>query len=503
MMLLRRIWRGRAVVLGACNRMNRVNGRDSALAFESKDLTFPSSVSSHTVLTSFSNVIQLMRPNAICFSNLACVDLPVGGIVEVPLAQTGEGIAECELLRWFVHEGDQVEEFQPLCEVQSDKATIEITSRYKGKVSQIRFLPGDIVKVGETLLNIILNETQNGPLSSAGSSSTETEALLGSTYSDTLGNKEMADRVPSTPSVRHLAKQYGLNIKDITGTGPGGRVLKEDVLRCCPTKVMPEDSMTSSEVSCIEKHDTMEKEQAMELTGEPYRDKTFSLRGFQRAMVRTMTMAAKVPHFHYMEEINCDALIELKVAFQNASSDNNVKHTYLPFLVKSLSMALEKYPILNSMFDEVSNEVTYKGYHNVGIAMATPLGLVVPNVKKVQLLSIFEITKELSRLQQLASSNKLSSDDVSGGTISLSNIGAVGGKFGNPLLNLPEVAIIAIGRIQKLPRFADDGTIYPASVALVTIGADHRVVDGATVARFCNEWKLLIENPEVLLLHMR
>ncbi|XP_073106561.1 lipoamide acyltransferase component of branched-chain alpha-keto acid dehydrogenase complex, mitochondrial-like [Elaeis guineensis] len=143
------------------------------------------------------------------------------------------------------------------------------------------------------------------------------------------------------------------------------------------------------------------------------------------------------------------------------------------------------------------------GCHNVGVAMATPNGLVVPNIKKVQSLSILEITKELSRLQQMASNNKLNSEDITGGTITISNIGAIGGKFGSPLLNLPEVAIIAIGRIQKLPRFDDDETVYPASVTNVTIGADHRVVDGATVARFCNEWKLLVEKPELLLLHMR
>eukprot|EP01018_Ginkgo_biloba_P027884 Gb_40315 [translate_table: standard] len=141
--------------------------------------------------------------------------------------------------------------------------------------------------------------------------------------------------------------------------------------------------------------------------------------------------------------------------------------------------------------------------HNIGVAMATPYGLVVPNIKNVQSLSILEITKELQRLVQGASNNKLTSEDVSGGTITISNFGAIGGKFGSPLLNLPEVAIVAIGRIQKLPRFSDDGTVYPASIMNVTFGADHRVIDGATVAKFCNQWKLLIEKPEHLLLYLR
>ncbi|CAK9170056.1 unnamed protein product [Ilex paraguariensis] len=220
-------------------------------------------------------------------------------------------------------------------------------------------------------------------------------------------------------------------------------------------------------------------------------------------MVKSMTLAAKIPHFHYVEEINCDALVGLKASFQNANSDPDVKHTFLPVLIKSLSLALSRHPLLNGSFNEELHEVTFKGSHNIGIAMATSYGLVVPNIKKVQSLSILEITKELSRLHQLASANKLTPDDISGGTITLSNIGAIGGKFGSPLVNLPEVAIIAIGRIQKVPHFADEGNVYPVSVMTVNIGADHRVLDGAAVARFCNEWKLFIEKPELLMLHMR
>ncbi|XP_042476143.1 lipoamide acyltransferase component of branched-chain alpha-keto acid dehydrogenase complex, mitochondrial-like [Macadamia integrifolia] len=431
-------------------------------------------------------------------STQALVDLPVRGIVEVPLAQTGEGIAECELLKWFVQEGDHVEEFQPLCEVQSDKATIEITSRYKGKVSQILYSPGDIVKVGETLLRMAVEESQVPSVSSNG--------LENTTHLNSELCKENIGGVLTTPAVRNLAKQYGVNMKDIHGTGKDGRVLKEDVQKYVDSKGMggKESSATLHE-SLIEHVMGKEEKSPYQLAadGSQHEDKTVPLRGFQRSMVKSMTMVATVPHFHYLEEMNCDALVEFKASFQDANSDPDVKHTYLPLFIKSLSMALTKYPILNSTFREESYEVIYKGSHNIGIAMATPYGLVVPNIKKVQSLSILEITKELSRLQHLALNNKLSSEDISGGTITLSNIGAIGGKFGSPLINLPEVAIIAIGRIQKLPRFAEDGNVYPASIANVNIGADHRVVDGATVARFCNEWKHLVERPELLILQLR
>ncbi|KAJ0249634.1 Lipoamide acyltransferase component of branched-chain alpha-keto acid dehydrogenase complex [Hirschfeldia incana] len=402
-----------------------------------------------------------------------------GGFIDVPLAQTGEGIAECELLKWFVKEGDHVEEFQPLCEVQSDKATIEITSRFKGKVALISHAPGDIIKVGETLVKLAVEDAQ--------------EALQVS--SDTPGTVEPSVFKPkldslagalSTPAVRNLAKDLGIDINLVIGSGKDGRVLKEDVLRFSCQKGSVVDSVSSDNVvsTIVE-------------------DQIVPLRGFNRAMVKTMTMATKVPHFHFVEEINCDALVKLKHCFKENNADSTVKHTFLPTLIKSLSMALTKYPFVNGCFNEEALEIILKGSHNIGVAMATEHGLVVPNIKNVQLLSLLEITKELSRLQHLATNNKLSPEDVTGGTITLSNIGAIGGKFGSPLLNLPEVAIIALGRIEKVPKFKEDGSVYPASAMMVNIAADHRVLDGATVARFCCQWKEYIEKPELLMLQMR
>ncbi|KAL6185996.1 hypothetical protein ACLB2K_042118 [Fragaria x ananassa] len=417
------------------------------------------------------------------------------GVVDVPLAQTGEGIAECELLKWFVKEGDQVEAFQPICEVQSDKASIEITSRYQGRVAQINYIPGDIVKVGEILLKMVVEESEV-PKPTCGSLE-NTKSLDSDLNTQNIGG------VLSTPPVRNLAKKYGIDINEVHGSGDDGRVLKEDVLKYALQKGIIEVASASSSSSSDEFSGLEESySHASAKAGGIYEDKTVTLRGFQRAMVKSMTMAAKVPHFHFVEEINCNALAELKDSFQRRNSDSTVKHTFLPSLIKTLSMAISKYPLVNSCFTEESLEVVLKGSHNIGIAMATPYGLVVPNIKNVQSLSIMEITKELSRLLQLALENKLRPEDISGGTITLSNVGAIGGKYGSPLLNLPEVAIIAIGRIQKVPQFADDGSIYPASIMTVNIGADHRVLDGATVARFCKEWKELIENPELLMLHM-
>ncbi|CAA7406066.1 unnamed protein product [Spirodela intermedia] len=442
------------------------------------------------------------------FSSQGWVDPPAGAVVDVPLAQTGEGIAECELLKWFVHEGENVDEFQRLCEVQSDKATIEITSRYKGKIQQILFVPGDVVKVGETLLKIMLEEKEASVPSVESFGDTNSlnshECESNSQYS--LLNEETTRGVVSTPSVRHLARKYGLNINDIKGTGKSGRVLKEDVISYAVSRGIVVESSSSlhgvaEEESLFQEEKTTQGSSTTD--GPTYEDKTMHLTGFQRAMVKSMSMAANIPHFHYIEEINFDALVKLKEAFKEENTDPDIKHTYLPFLIKSLSVALERHPLLNSSFIEETNELILKGSHNIGVAMATPHGLAVPNIKKVQSLSVLEITKELMRLQQLAAKNKLHSEDIAGGTLTLSNIGSIGGTSGTPLINSPEVAIIALGRIRKLPRFRSDGAVHPAAIANVVVGADHRVVDGATVARFCNEWKSLIEKPQSLLLHLR
>ncbi|KAK7387920.1 hypothetical protein VNO78_22718 [Psophocarpus tetragonolobus] len=511
-MLSRCVWRSRALISA---RTFFSASASPTLPLRCAKSTLSNAPSSHLTFN-FAPV------NMYCFSTQPALDLPATKIVDVPLAQTGEGIAECELLKWYVQEGDYVEDFQPLCEVQSDKATIEITSRYKGKVSNILYAPGHIVKVGETLLKILINESafpsvtlgDSENAKSSDSDQTLVNESVVSTVIDDSDNVKLVDFDPeksrqtgvlSTPSVRSLAKQHGIDITEVSGTGKDGRVLKEDVLNFAAKKGIIKNPSTVLHTDSAEQLQGAEGYNSNDTTKSyrPPEDRTHLLRGFQRAMVKSMSLAAKVPHFHFVEEINCNALVELKTSFQKNNPYPDVKYTFLPILIKSLSMALREYPFMNSCFKEDALEVVLKGSHNVGIAMATTHGLVVPNIKNVQSLSIMEITKELARLQQLASNNKLTSDDISGGTITLSNIGAIGGKFGSPLINLPEVSIIAIGKIQKVPQFADNGNVYPVSIMTVNIGADHRVLDGATVARFCNEWKQLIENPELLTLHLR
>lgn len=442
------------------------------------------------------------------------------GVIEVPLAQTGEGIADCELLTWFVKEGDEVDEFQPLCSVQSDKATIQITSRYKGKVLRLKFVPGNVVKVGEPLLELVsgssdyIGATQS--LSKEQLSDAEEELL--STNDASGGHVENSQKkVLATPAIRDFAQQYGIKLEGVSGSGKDGRVLKEDVMKHISNKDGLDQELkllseiASRSVSLTHANERKESQHSnqKEMSDIPYvhknipEDKIIHVRGYQRTMVKAMTAAAAIPHFHLVDELNVDAVSALRKNLKDVFIEQGVNITYLPFVIKALSVALVKYPLVNSTCNEDASEICCRGAHNVGVAIATSYGLAVPNIKNVQDLSVLEIAKELLRLTELARANQLSSADVSGGTITVSNFGSVGGKFGSPLLNLPEVAIVAIGRIQKIPRFSDEGNIYPASIMNVTWGADHRVLDGATVANVCNEWKTIVERPERLVIHLK
>ncbi|KAL3700852.1 hypothetical protein R1sor_018874 [Riccia sorocarpa] len=452
-----------------------------------------------------------------------------GGIVPIPLAQTGEGIADCELLRWYVQEGDAVDEFQPLCEVQSDKASVEITSRYKGKVTRLLYIPGDIIKVGETLLELMVEEDHESSTATVAKdekAGTEPVSQVSSHPADLVQKQK---ETLATPAVRNLANCYGIDLAAVSGTGKDGRILKEDVIRFALYKEelneevrgltqesrgtegtvlqsSPESSSSSSDSESDEVHE--EDQFSTTSAKSPVEDHTkgdhiIPVRGFRRVMAKTMAAAVSIPHFHYTEEVEMNSIVQLKNSLKDVPSENGIKVTYLPFLIKALSLALLKYPVMNSTVNEDVSEIHVHASHNIGVGIASTSGLVVPKIKNVQRLSIMEIAEELARITRLAEGGKLSTEDVTGGTITVSNFGSIGGKYGAPILNVPEVAIVAIGRIQRLPRYNKDGILYPASIMGVTWGADHRVIDGATVARFCNEWKSLIEQPGRLLLNIK
>eukprot|EP00897_Mesotaenium_endlicherianum_P010475 jgi/Mesen1/9456/ME000627S08846 len=479
------------------------------------------------------------------------------GIYELRLSQTGEGIAECEVLQWFVREGEEVVQFQPVCEVQSDKATVEITSRYDGRILRTHFSPGDIVKVGETLCDVLPSGVEMpaaaapppAPDVPAANEHSGREAHLAASSPSAPPSGKLLGETLATPAVRHLAKSYGIELTELAGTGHRGRVLKEDVLRHAASletaredaanmeaalegpsppgedRAEPirgvrdvasssvaaggdgaavaaesvagsreEDSWPLAEKAARRTHEAPPS--ASQLQQQAGADHVIPIRGFRRTMARTMAAATAVPHFNLMEEVNVDALIALRSTLREAATREGVERlTHLPLVVKALSRALLQHPQLNSTVDAHVTEVTCRASHNIGIAMATPNGLVVPNIKDCQTLSVLQIAMELARLRQLAAENKLATEDVTDGTITVSNVGMYGGTYAGPILNLPEVAIVALGMVQKLPRLD--------SLGQVSWAADHRVLDGAALAAFCRDWKALLQSPELLLLHLK
>jgi len=227
------------------------------------------------------------------------------------------------------------------------------------------------------------------------------------------------------------------------------------------------------------------------------------IKGIQRIMVKTMNAAAAVPTFGYCDEIVMDNLVALRKQIKPIAEAKGVKVSYFHFMLKAASMALLQFPQLNAHVNPDCTAVTIKGSHNIGLAMDTPRGLLVPNIKNVQDLSVFDIASELARLQKLGAAGKLGQADLTGGTFTLSNIGTIGGTYASPILVLPEVTIGALGKFMTVPRFDDNMQVYPSTIMNVSWSADHRVLDGATVARFSNLWKQYLENPNTMLMEMK
>ncbi|XP_044256206.1 lipoamide acyltransferase component of branched-chain alpha-keto acid dehydrogenase complex, mitochondrial [Tribolium madens] len=397
--------------------------------------------------------------------------------VSFKLSDIGEGIREVTVKEWFVKVGDKVSQFDEICEVQSDKASVTITSRYDGIIKKLHYKIDEIASVGKPLVDIETegSETSETPTEQVQTPEEEKPPIEEIKISDVKPTSEIL----CIPSVRRLAKEHKVDLSEVKGTGKSGRILKEDVLKYLqagpePTKVPTRSSQ----------------------------DRTEPIKGFQKAMVKTMSDALKIPHFVYSDEIAITQLSQLRQTLKKLPETQDLKLSFMPFFIKAASNALLRFPALNSTLDENCENVTYKSEHNIGIAMDTKIGLAVPVIKNVEKLSIIEISNELNRLIKSGRSGNFSPQDLSGGTFSISNIGAIGGTYMKPVIMPPQVAIIAIGASQVLPRFDDSKNIVSVEVLNLSGAADHRIIDGATMARFVQTLKRQIENPYLLFLNL-
>lgn len=458
------------------------------------------------------------------------------------LADIGEGIAEVELMKWFVKEGEAVRSFDRICEVQSDKATVEITSKYDGVVVAVHHEEGAIVQVGSALVDIAVEGEDATPESDLklNNEPDEVEKLTIPHEPVAMANESampMATQsqnnngggpILTTPAVRKIAKENNVNLHLVAGSGTKGRILKEDVLAYingggAQSMTHANTAATTAPTTAVDTQQQVNNKPpvmpTLNIVAAPLvEDKVMPIRGVQRLMVKSMQKANEVQHLTLGEEISMTKLVHSRKELKSVAKEQGLSLSYMPFLIKAASLALHQYPALNATVNEEVSEIRQHSSHNIGVAMDTPSGLVVPVIHNVQNKSLFDITADLMSLQQKASTGKLGEQDLKGGTFTLSNIGSIAGTYATPVLVVPQVAIGAFGRMQTVPRYVNKRTGQMASMEEIEKGyaeveathimnvswsADHRVVDGASVAKFSNAWRSMIENPLMLLSVMR
>lgn len=417
--------------------------------------------------------------------------------MQFKLPELGEGVHEGELVKWKVKPGDQVGYDQPLCEIMTDKATVEIPSAFKGKVAELNAKEGEVVHVGQVML------TFEGS-AAAGAGETKTAAAPAHAPAPTpakapalsAGNLSIESRPLAAPSTRRLARETGVDLSRVSGSGPHGRVLREDVERgvngggagATAAGAMPAYKPPVGKTSIAPG--------AME--------ERVPFRGLRKAIATKMRQSKDhAAHFTYVEEADATQLVQLRKQAKEIGEKQGVKVTYLPFVMKAMVAALKKYPILNSSLDEEKNEIVYKNYYNIGLSVQTDEGLTAPVVKDVANKSILHLAHDIEQLVTRARQKKLAQDDFQGGTITLTNAGTIGGLFATPVINYPEVAILGFNKIFRKPvAVTANGReeIVVRDWTYFSISLDHRVVDGAVGAEFMKEFIRIIENPALLVL---
>jgi 2-oxoisovalerate dehydrogenase E2 component (dihydrolipoyl transacylase) len=409
--------------------------------------------------------------------------------IDFILPDIGEGIVECELVEWLVKEGESIVEDQPVADVMTDKALVQIPAMHTGVVEKLYYQQGEIAKVHSPLFAMVPLEEEANVKETKLATKPEIpvldEQVTATTVSTenvdikpTVAKKVTNEKALASPAVRRVARELEVNIHQVEGSGKKGRVYKDDVV------AFSQGTNITSVAAPVSTY------------SEP-------IRGIKAVMASAMqNSVSTIPHFTYCEEIDMTELIALRAELKEIYAKQDIKLTMMPFFMKAMSLAIKEYPLVNSQVNEDCTELTYFNDHNIGMAVDSKVGLLVPNIKQVQTKSILDLANDIMRLTNDARSGRVASDDLKGGTITISNIGAIGGTVATPIINKPEVAIVALGKLQQLPRFNAKGEVEARSIMQVSWSGDHRVIDGGTIARFCNLWKSFLEKPSNMLVHM-
>jgi len=427
-------------------------------------------------------------------------------VQQFKLADIGEGIAEVQLTEWFVKEGDMVKEMDNVCAVESDKASVELTSPYTGKVVKVHHKVQDTVKVGSVLIDVETGDS-SAPTSSppkpqptpaaapSAPSASSAPSAASAPAKAAAGSK--APGVLATPKVRGLAKQMGIDLNTVKGTGAHGRVLAEDLKGAgAAAAAAAAPAPVAAAAPSFTPPPRVLEDQTIQITD-----------NVGKGMVKSMQASLVVPYMALGEEIDMTEILALqKQLKEHALKKYGSKITVTSFMLKAISLALYDNPKVNSKFgspDANPPNYTVYGSHNISVAVDTPGGLMVPNIKDVGGKNVLEIQQELMRLAAAAQQGKLALPDIQGGTITLSNIGVIGTKDPRPILFDGQAVIGATGRTMTLPRYNAKMELVPRQVMNIRWVGDHRHLDGAALARFSNSFKSYMENPGEWLLAMR
>ncbi|MFS4459617.1 2-oxo acid dehydrogenase subunit E2 [Bdellovibrio sp. HCB2-146] len=438
-----------------------------------------------------------------------------GKAMDVKLPELGEGVTEGELVKWLVKPGDSVKADQAIAEVLTDKATVEVPTPSAGVVKELKFKSGDVVKVGSTMITL---EGAGGASASAPAgaqrevpaSAHANFAAASAAPAPVASSKQapagasagifppVADsRVLATPATRRLARETGVDINGLTGTGLAGRVTREDVL-----------GAGGGAGAMSAKSSTPASAPGMTIPRPAYQgpagalEERVPLIGIRKKIAENMQKSKHiVPHFTIMDEAKVDAMVALRESLKEYAEKQGTKITYLPIVMKAMIATMREFPMFNASIDDAAGEIVYKKYFNIGFAADTPNGLVVPVIKNADQKTIVEISKEILDLSKRARDGKLKPDEMKGSNITITNIGSIGGTYATPVINHPEVAILGMYKIDEKPVIKD-GQLKAIKVMNYTMTADHRLIDGAVAARFLAAFIARIENPGKLLVEL-
>jgi len=426
-----------------------------------------------------------------------------GGVYQFKLPDIGEGIAEGEIVKWFVKAGDTINEDDTLLEVQNDKSVEEIPSPVTGTVKNIIVSEGTVANVGDVLVEIDAPGHNDAAADTSTQSAPTTSAPVSASTSSVVEASDPNKRVLAMPSVRQYAREKDVDITQVTATGKGGRVTKNDIDGFLSGGSAP----ATAEAKTTEQTSTVETNAPAKATPKAFTsnmgdmEERVALTPTRKAIAKAMvTSKQTAPHVTLHDEVEVSALWDHRKKFKEVAAENGTKLTFLPYVVKALTATVKKFPVLNASIDDVKQEIVYKHYYNVGIATDTDHGLYVPNVKNADQKGMFAIADEINNKAQLAHDGKLAADDMRNGTITISNIGSVGGGFFTPVINYPEVAILGVGTISQQPVVSAEGEIVVGRVMKLSLSFDHRIVDGATAQKAMNNIKRLLANPELMLM---